>query len=186
MGGEMSLFSHRQDFFLLFFFFSPLRFFKQTEMPGEPRLRLQRMIPNTCAPPLPPPALFPAGMDAAGPGTQNPASHNGYLRRKNHFMETVFPVFTSWEKIPLGSFEFPSGLFFICRLGALCAVKTNPCSSLDVLFGLEQPTRLNKISSHLQPVVPKPQHDFALSRGISTVQTSRKSPAIYFHYSADN
>lgn len=39
-------------------------------------------MPVTCTFPLPPPAFPVAGTDAASPGTQNRAGHNGYLKRK--------------------------------------------------------------------------------------------------------
>lgn len=52
----------------------------------------------------------PAGTDAAAP--------RSYLKAKSHFMEAVLSVFSSLEKIPFGSSDFPSGFCFSSRLGA--------------------------------------------------------------------
>lgn len=50
------------------------------------------------------------GMDAAAP--------KSYLKAKSHLMEAALSVFSSWEKIPFGSSDFPSGFCFSSRLGA--------------------------------------------------------------------
>lgn len=131
MRGEMSLFSHRWDFFLSLFFFSPLFLSPDLATKDDP---CYLHLPAS-------PSSHSLGWDGCcGSRSTNPSWPEWLFKdqKKNHFMETVFPVFSSWEKIPINSFGFLSGLFFICRLGAFCAAK-NPKSllSLNVLFGLE-------------------------------------------------